>query len=51
MKAYRWFTLAAAIAITALEAWLFSGASAAAAPPIDAPTSVAMVTAASGDAP
>jgi hypothetical protein len=51
MRTYRWLTLVAAIAITALEAWLFTGASAAAASPINAPTPVVWVTAASGDTP
>lgn len=51
MRTYRWFTLVAAITITALEAWLFTGASAAAASPVDAPMSIMMVTVASGDTP
>ena len=52
MKTYRWLTLIAAIVITACEAWLFTGASAAAAAQLDAaPTSVMLVTVASGDAP
>jgi hypothetical protein len=51
MKTYRWITLVAAIAITALEAWLFTGASAATASEIDAPTPVLWVTAASAGTP
>ena len=51
MRTYRWMTLVAAIAITVLEAWLFTGASAASASPIDAPTAVVWVTAASGGTP
>ncbi len=47
MKASRWLTLSAAIVITVLEAWLFTGASAS---QIDAPPTVVMVTPASGDA-
>ena len=31
MRTYRWLTLSAAIAITMLETWLFTGASAVAA--------------------
>ena len=49
MKTYRWLTLGAALVITALEAWLFTGASAAAASQIGAPTPAVMVTAASGN--
>ena len=48
MKTYRWLTLSAAIVITALEAWLFTGASAS---EVDPPTTVVMVTAVAGDAP
>jgi hypothetical protein len=51
MRTYRWITLVAAITITALEAWLFTGASAAAASQIDAPTPMVWVTAVSGDTP
>jgi hypothetical protein len=50
MKPYRWLTLSAAIVITMLEAWLFTGASANASQ-IDAPTSVVMITPISGDTP
>ena len=50
MKTYRWLTLSAAIVITVLEAWLFTGASASASQ-IDAPTTVVTATAASGDTP
>ena len=51
MKTYRWLTLAAALVITALETWLFNGANAAVAAPMDAPTSVVTGTATSGDTP
>jgi len=50
MKTHRWFTLAAAIVITALETWLFNGASASA-PQIDVRAAVLMVTPDSGDTP
>jgi hypothetical protein len=50
MKTYRWLTLGAALVITALEVWVFAGASAAAASQVDAPAPVMMVTADSGDA-
>jgi hypothetical protein len=50
MKTYRWLTLSAAIVITVLEAWLFTGASASAAQ-TDAPTTVVMVTPVAGDTP
>lgn len=50
MKTYRWLTLAAAIAITVLEAWVFTGASASASQ-IDTPATVVMVTPVSGDSP
>jgi hypothetical protein len=50
MKTYRWFTLSAAILVTVLEVWLFTGASASASQ-IDAPTTVAMVAPACGDTP
>jgi hypothetical protein len=49
MKTYRWLTLSAAILVTALEAWLFTGASARASQ-IDAPTTMVMV-APGGDSP
>ena len=49
MRTYRWLTLSAAIAITMLEGWLFTGASAVAVSQADAPTPVVMVTATSGD--
>jgi hypothetical protein len=51
MKTYRWLTLGAALVITALEVWVFNGASAAATSQVDAPTPVMMGTADSGDAP
>jgi hypothetical protein len=51
MKTYRWLTLGAALVITALEVWVFTGASAAAASQVDAPTPVMMGTADSGNAP
>jgi hypothetical protein len=51
MKTYRWLTLGAALVITALEVWVFTGASSAAASQVDAPTPVMMGTADSGDAP
>jgi hypothetical protein len=47
MKTYQWFTLSAALVITGLEAWLFTGASASA-PQIDSPTTVVVVAPASG---
>ena len=50
MKTYRWFTLSAAIVITMLEAWVFTGASASASQ-IDSPARVVMITPVSGDAP
>jgi hypothetical protein len=50
MKIYRWFTLGAAILITVLEAWIFTGASASAAQ-IDSPVTVMMVMPESGDTP
>jgi hypothetical protein len=49
MKTYQWFTLSAALVITGLEAWLFTGASASAAR-IDSPTTVVVVAPASGQA-
>lgn len=51
MRTYRWITLIAAIGITVLEAWLFTGASAAAASQADAPAPLVMVTVASGEMP
>ena len=52
MRTYRWLTLVAAIVITAFEAWLFTGSSAAAASQINAPTPVGMViTLPSGERP
>jgi hypothetical protein len=51
MRTYRWLTLGAAIVITVLEAWLFTGASAAAASQIDAATPVMTVTVGPGPAP
>jgi hypothetical protein len=48
MKTSRWLMLSAAILITVLEAWIFTGASASA-PQIDVPKTV--VAAASGDTP
>ncbi len=48
MNTHRWLTLSAAIVITMLEAWLFTGASASASQANPAPT-VVMVTAAAGD--
>ena len=51
MRTYKWITLVAAIAITVLEGWLFTGASTATASAADAPTPVVTVTLASGDAP
>jgi hypothetical protein len=45
MNTYRWLTLSAAIVITMLEAWLFTGASASASQAGSAPI-VVMVTAA-----
>jgi hypothetical protein len=51
MRTYRWLTLGAAIVITVLEGWLFTGASAAAGSQTDAPMPVVMVMSASGDAP
>lgn len=50
MKTHRWITLSAAIVITVLEAWLFTGTSANAAQ-ADTPTTVVMVTPVPGDAP
>jgi hypothetical protein len=50
MRTYRWLTLGAAIAITVLEAWLFTGASAAASQ-TDTPITMVTVTAASVDEP
>ena len=47
MKTYRWFTLSAAIVITVLEAWLFTGASASASQ-ADSPTTLVMVMPAAG---
>ena len=47
MKTYQWFTLSAALVITGLEAWLFTGASASE-PQIDSPTTVVAVAPASG---
>jgi hypothetical protein len=51
MKTYRWLTLGAALVITALEVWVFTGASAAAASQVRAPTPVMMGTADCGDVP
>ena len=51
MRTYRWLTLSAAIAITVVEAWLFSGASAATASQQEAPTPMVMVTAAAEETP
>ena len=51
MKTYRWLTLGAALIITAFEAWLFNGANAAVATPMDAPTAVVAGTATSRDTP
>lgn len=50
MKTYRWLTLSAAIVITVLEAWVFTSASASTSQ-IDAPTTVVMAAADSGDTP
>ena len=50
MKTYRWFTLGAAIVITVLEAWVFTGASASA-PQSDPAATVVMVTPVSGETP
>ena len=50
MKTYRWLTLSAAIIITVLEAWVFTGASASASQ-IDTPPTVVMVTPIAGDTP
>jgi len=47
MKIYRWLTFGAAIVITVLEAWLFTGASATAAQ-LDTSRAVETLTAASG---
>jgi hypothetical protein len=51
MKTYRWLALSAALVITALEVWLFTGANAAVAAQVDAPTPVVTGTATSGDTP
>jgi hypothetical protein len=48
MKTSRWLTLAAAIMITVLEAWIFTGASATAVQAADATADVTL-TAGSGD--
>lgn len=48
MRTYRWLTLGAAIVITALEVWGFTGASATASQ-IDAPATVVMDAPASED--
>ena len=50
MKTHRWLTLGAAILITVLEAWVFTGASASASQ-IDPAATVVMVTPVSGEAP
>ena len=50
MKTYRWLTLSAAIVITMLEAWVFTGASASASQ-TDTSATVVMITPVSGDAP
>jgi hypothetical protein len=52
MRTYRWLTLAAAILITALEIWAFTGASASAnAAQPATPTTALMGAASSGDRP
>ena len=52
MRTYRWLTLSAAIVITLLEAWVFTGASAtAAASTIDRSAPMVWVAGASEDVP
>ena len=50
MKTHRWLTLSAAIVLTVLEVWVFTGASASA-PQIDTAATVVMVTPVPGDTP
>jgi hypothetical protein len=51
MKTYKWLTLGAALVITALETWLFTGANAAIAAQVDAPTPAVTGTTTSEDTP